>query len=259
MNHNEAGEILRASVAGLAEPLKSAIEFTLTNFYPSSATVEAKNFLSSVPYEVFMARDLHDTNPELKAKIDAAYFTLMDDEKIWLSLEDLPHEIWRDVVDYEGLYQVSSLGRVKSFQKGKLMIRSCTKTRQGYVIVSLMKRGIKRKIVRIHVLVARAFIPNPEGKPEVNHRFGNKLDNRVSELEWATQFENIRHACVMGLMNFGCERSTAKLTAEQVRYIRRNYIPYDKDFGVRALARKFNVHYNTITLIIRGDTYKNVT
>lgn len=258
MNHNEAGEILRASVAGLAEPLKSAIEFTLTNFYQPSAAVEAKNFLSSVPYEVFMARDLREKNPELKARIDAAYYTLMNDEKIWLSLEDLPHEQWHDVVDYEGLYQVSSLGRVKSMAFGTVKIRKPVLARPGYFGLVIYKNNLPQS-ARSHVLVARAFIPNPEDKPEVNHRFGNKLDNRVSELEWATQFENIRHACVMGLMNFGCERSTAKLTAEQVRYIRRNYIPYDKDFGVRALARKFNVHYNTITLIIRGDTYKNVT
>lgn len=259
MNHNEAGEILRASVAGLAEPLKSAIEFTLTNFYPSSATVEAKNFLSSVPYEVFMARDLHDTNPELKARIDAAYYTLMNDEKIWLSLEDLPHEIWRDVVDYEGLYKVSSLGRVKSFQKGKLMIRSCTKIRQGYVIVSLMKRGIKRKIVRIHVLVARAFIPNPEDKPEVNHRFGNKLDNRVSELEWVTGKENIQHAYNTGLKRKGSEHPRAKFTEEQVRYIREVCIPGDREFGMGALARKFGVDIATISEMYHYYTYKSVT
>ena len=171
----------------------------------------------------------------------------------------MPHEIWRDVFGYESLYQISNYGRVKSFQKGKPLIRSGTKTCQGYFIVSLTKRGIKRKVVRVHVLVAQAFIPNLEYKPVVNHMDGNKLNNRVSNLEWTTQCENVRHACAIGLMKFGYERSTAKLTAEQVRYIRRNYIPYDKEFGLRALARNFDVHYNTIAGIIRGDTYKNIT
>ena len=118
MNQEQAGEILRANVKNLSEPLKSAVEFTLANFYSSREAELAKKFLSSIPYEVFMARDLRETNPKLKSKIDAAYFTIVNDKNVWLSLENLPHEIWRDVVGYEGLYKVSNLGRVRSISYG---------------------------------------------------------------------------------------------------------------------------------------------
>ncbi len=76
MNQEQAGEILRANVKNLSEPLKSAVEFTLANFFTPSAVDLAKKFLSSVPYEVFMARDLRETNLELKSKIDAALMFL---------------------------------------------------------------------------------------------------------------------------------------------------------------------------------------
>ena len=258
MNHNEAGEILRASVAGLTEPLKSAIEFTLTNFYQPSAADVAKKFLSSVPYEVFMARDLREKNPELKAQISAAYYTIMSDEKIWLSPEDLPHEQWRDVVDYEGLYQVSNLGRVKSMAFGTVKIRKPVLANPGYLGLVIYKNNLPQS-ARIHVLVARAFIPNPEDKPEVNHRFGNKKDNRVSELEWATSSENRRHAYDFGLKRQGAEHPRAKFTEEQVRYIRKVCIPGDREFGISALARKFGVNVEAIRRIYNHKHYKNVT
>ena len=95
----------------LSEPLKSAVEFTLATFYASSAAIEAKKFLASLP-------SMTTTDAQLKAKIDAAYYTLMNDANVWLNLEDLPHEQWRDVVGYERLYQVSNMGRVKNISYG---------------------------------------------------------------------------------------------------------------------------------------------
>ena len=261
MNHNEAGEILRASVAGLAEPLKSAIEFTLTNFYQPSAADEAKNFLSSVSYEVFMARDLHEKNPELKAKIDAAYYTIMNDEKIWLSLEDLPHEQWRDVVSYEGVYKVSNYGRVKSFKCNKQkMLKPYPKWYEEYLFVELFTHS-KAKVIRTHILAARAFIPNLESKPQVNHIDGKKWNNRVGNLEWATIGENIRHAYKIGLIKkkSGCEHPGAKLTEDEVRYIREVCIPGDREFGINALARKFGIGVQTMWRVYNRETYKNVT
>lgn len=141
MNQEQAGEILRANVKNLSEPLKSAVEFALMNFFIPNAADLAKKFLASLP-------SMTTEDAELKSRIDSAYFTLMNDEKIWLSLENFPHEEWRDIFGYESLYQISNYGRVKSFQKGKPLIRSGTKTCQGYFIVSLTKRGIKRKVVR---------------------------------------------------------------------------------------------------------------
>ena len=257
MNHNEAGEILRASIAGLAEPLKSAIEFTLTNFYQPSAAVEAKNFLSSVPYEVFMARDLREKNPELKARIDAAYYTLMNDEKIWLSLEDLPHEQWRDVVDYEGHYQVSNYGRIKSLKRDKRKIlRAHIDWHGEYFMVALYKDN-KSKLSRVHILVAEAFVPNVDKKPFVNHMDGNKQNNIANNLERVTQSENQKHAYDSGFYKVGAEHPLAKFTEEQVRYIREVCIPGDREFGMSALAKKLGV--SVIEGVYKRETYKNVT
>lgn len=141
MNQEQAGEILRANVKNLSEPLKSAVEFALTNFFAPNAADLAKKFLASLP-------SMTTEDAELKSRIDSAYFTIMNDENTWLEPKELPHEIWRDIFGYESLYQISNYGRVKSFQKGKPLIRSGTKTCQGYFIVSLTKRGIKRKVVR---------------------------------------------------------------------------------------------------------------
>ena len=112
-------------------------------------------------------------------------------------------EEWRDIKGYEGLYQVSNLGRVrsldryvqtkkgnKSFHKGKILIG--TDTGHGYMKVSLLYNG-RRKSVFVHRLVAEAFIPNPKNKPEVNHINCIKNDNRVVNLEWVTSSENKIH------------------------------------------------------------------
>lgn len=100
-------------------------------------------------------------------------------------------EIWKPVVGYEGLYEVSNLGRVKSLnyrRTGKEGILSQGKCKNGYSIVGLYKNE-KRKPYYVHRLVAEAFIPNPENLPEVNHiidDFEHRSDNRVENLEWCT-------------------------------------------------------------------------
>ena len=98
-------------------------------------------------------------------------------------------EIWRDIDGYEGLYQVSNKGRVKSLKYGKeRILRPGWKT-GGYLFVILCKNGNQSK-QRIHRLVAQAFIPNPNNKPQVNHLDENKKNNCVDNLEWATAKEN---------------------------------------------------------------------
>lgn len=168
-----------------------------------------------------------------------------------ISYDDLPDEIWRDVVGYEGLYQVSNLDRVKSFRKGKIRILKANAGIRGYFRVVLCK-DFDKKNRFVHVLVAKAFIPNPENKSQVNHISGDKSDNRVTNLEWMTPEENIRHAFDNGLRKSGCEHFRSKFTAEQVREIRRDCIPGDSERGFKAFARKFNV----TSRIIRDAFYR---
>ena len=115
-------------------------------------------------------------------------------------------EIWKDIVDYENLYQVSNLGRVRSLDRIIVDSRNVRKfkgvdlkkhkKKSGYLTVQL-----KHKDFQIHRLVAKAFIPNPDGKPQVNHKDGDKQNNRVDNLEWCTCEENINHAYKSGLKN----------------------------------------------------------
>lgn len=110
-------------------------------------------------------------------------------------------EEWRDVIGYEGVYQISSSGRLRSLdrivskkdgstQRTRGVIRRVSKDKDGYFITSLAANGAAKN-VRIHRLVAQAFIPNPENLPEVNHINEDKSDNRVENLEWCTNEYNL--------------------------------------------------------------------
>lgn len=105
-------------------------------------------------------------------------------------------EIWKDIPGYEGLYRISNLGNVESLATGKLLKKLSHST--GYLAVVLYKNRHPKRCI-LHRLVAKAFIPNPENKPTVNHKNGNKHDNSVDNLEWATFLENNRHARKTGL------------------------------------------------------------
>ncbi len=114
-------------------------------------------------------------------------------------------EIFKPVIGFEGAYEVSNLGRVKSLSrivptgKGSTKVRriyerilAVTDRGNGYFFVD-MRFGKKKKLVSVHQLVAQSFIPNPENKPQVNHIDGNKKNNLLSNLEWVTASENAKH------------------------------------------------------------------
>lgn len=101
-------------------------------------------------------------------------------------------EIWKDIKGYEGLYQVSNLGRIR-----KIVLQSVSKN--GYKSFNLIK-GNHKQVMKVHRAVAEAFIPNPNNKPQVNHIDGNKQNNNVSNLEWVTTSENMIHAIKSGLV-----------------------------------------------------------
>lgn len=100
-------------------------------------------------------------------------------------------EIWKDIKGYEGLYQISNYGKVKSLKRG-ILLKPCT-NHKGYLSVVLYKKS-EKCCKRIHRLVAEAFIPNSNNKPQVNHIDCNKHNNKVDNLEWCDNSENQIHA-----------------------------------------------------------------
>lgn len=104
--------------------------------------------------------------------------------------------IFKEIIGYEGLYSINTNGDVFSHKKNILLKPSVNK--YGYLQVALCKNG-KPSTKRVNVLVAKTFVPNPDRKPIVNHKDGNKLNNRVENLEWCTYSENSIHARDMGL------------------------------------------------------------
>lgn len=110
----------------------------------------------------------------------------------------LPKQIWKDVKGYEGLYQVSNTGRVRSLNyrnTGKVQVLKSQGQTQAYLLVRLCKEGAS-KLYLIHRLVAEAFIPNPNNYKEINHVDENKQNNIVSNLEWCTREYNQNYGTI---------------------------------------------------------------
>lgn len=125
-------------------------------------------------------------------------------------------EIWKDIKGFNGLYQVSNLGRVKkTYRKLTRLVNPKYATKEiilkggifsnGYLFVSLTTDKYKYKSHLVHRLVAEAFIENPLNKTDVNHIDGNKQNNKVENLEWVTRSENLAHAVKIGLVKNQCK------------------------------------------------------
>ena len=172
-------------------------------------------------------------------------------------------EIWKDIQGYEGLYQVSNIGNIKSLDRtvGENRTPYLKKGRilkawkyNGYLCVNLCGEGKNVKL-KVHRIVAETFIDNPKNKKEVNHINGNKTDNRVENLEWCSHKENIQHAFRTGLRKTGTNATNSKLSVDDINYIIKNIRLKSHKYGARAMARKYNVCYSTITQILHGKTY----
>ena len=105
------------------------------------------------------------------------------------------NEVWKDVKDYEGHYQVSNQGRVKSIKFRKEIIMKPERNKFGYLAIGLRKNG-EHKLFTVHRLVAQTFIPNPDNLPEVNHIDENKENNSVQNLEWCDRKYNHNYGTI---------------------------------------------------------------
>lgn len=182
-------------------------------------------------------------------------------------------EVWEPIPEYEDLYKISSHGSVWSKERtvahgsrkksiGGIMLTQY-QAKTGYLVVNLCRGGDCRQVC-VHQLVARAFLGEPpgvvgieKGEWQVNHKNGDKADNRVDNLEWVTEKQNKIHAANNGLYRKGEEVGNAKLTHENVceaRALRRDYgIKYSR------LASKYGVHITVIRKAVIGEKWGHVT
>jgi hypothetical protein len=174
-------------------------------------------------------------------------------------------EIWKNIEGYDGWYQVSNMGRVRSWKhKGVLKqkmknprILSPGRLSSGYRQVGITDIDGKRKSKYISRLVASAFISNIDNKPQVNHIDGNKDNNRASNLEWVTDKENKHHANNTGLMkNKGEDNQYSKLTEEDVLEIRSAYKL--GCFTQKEIGNAYNVKQAIVSKILNRKLWKHI-
>lgn len=175
--------------------------------------------------------------------------------------------LWKDVPGFEGLYIVNELGIVKGVdrivyrsdgvkQTYKESIKKQSISKRGYYYVTLSKDGKSTK-VKIHRLIGKLFIPNPENKPQLNHIDGNKLNNSLDNLEWVTNKENSNHAIYSGLIdNKGSKNGMSKLTEEEVIDIRN--MKHSGMFNIKEIAYCFKVSETCIYNIINRKRWNHI-
>ena len=162
-------------------------------------------------------------------------------------------EIWKDIPNYENSYQVSNLGRVKSLgnksnHKKEIILKQSNV--MNYQCVSLRKNN-KAKMFKIHRLVAQTFIPNPSNLPQVNHKDGNKLNNKLNNLEWCTASENIKHAFKTGLKK--SLRGKDNLRSKKVLMCDKNGEIIKEFSSLREAERILNIPHSNITNSIKRN------
>lgn len=180
-------------------------------------------------------------------------------------------EVWKPIEGFEGMYEVSNKGRVKSLfrhtsyknQFGTITILpikekllKCNPCNVDYPRVRLLKDGVTTEI-HVHRLVAKAFLDNPDNHNYVNHLDNNKLNNNVENLEWCSQSRNCHHAFDIGANHHGIKHWLSKLSEKQVREIR--YRLKTENISQRKLAKEYNVSSTTIRMIAIGKTWRRLS
>ena len=175
-------------------------------------------------------------------------------------------EVWKKIEMYDGMYEISNLGRVKSHKRKEVKILKPTKDRYGYLGVRLCKNCVMSRF-KLHRLVAQYFVENPNNYREVNHKDGNKENNVFENLEWVTRSQNLKHAFSLGLKTItgggggiskGESNGRHKLTAKDVVEIRKKYIYGSTLYGSNALAKEYGVCKKTIQAIVNNQTWKDL-
>lgn len=177
----------------------------------------------------------------------------------------MKEEIWSEVKGYEGLYEISSYGNIRSIDRrfkdsigrNRLIKSTLLKTRKnknGYIDIVLLKEGRQSSFL-IHRLVALNFIINNDNKEQINHKDGNKQNNNICNLEWCTRKENIKHSFDNNLqnVNMGENHANTSLKNEDVVFI------FKSDLKRKELSKMFNVSYQSICDIKRGRTWFHIT
>ncbi len=170
-------------------------------------------------------------------------------------------EFWKPIKGYEGYYEISNLGRVKSLSRiilknGIYPFKSKEKIIKNrlnkYYYVTLCKNNSYKNFY-IHRLIANSFLPNPDKKLCVNHINGIKTDNSINNLEWATHKENTIHATDIGLINQKGENSyNSKLNKEQVLEIIKSNLPH------RELSKIYSISKSYVSSIKNKKTWKHI-
>lgn len=174
-------------------------------------------------------------------------------------------EIWKDVKGYEGIYEVSSFGRVRSVDrfafhwrggkrivKGKILIQ-CNRG-EGYLCVDLSKKS-KKTTYLTHRIVAISFL-GLNKKLEVNHKDSNRHNNSIENLEWSTRSENMKHASIFGNHNaISSPKMAKKLNVEKVLSIRLKSL---NGISQRDIAKEFSIARSNVCSIVNRKTWKNI-